>query len=104
MKTTVMSFTQDERETNIQYDFMTDTYSIETNVQRHINLVLNKYASYNPIITTINEQGNPTSVIVRGLPNVITFRSLDAIKKGKPTRGWLDNKWFYNSRCFNKNV
>ena len=77
----VMTFTKDEMETNIRYDYLTDTYSIETNVAKHITVVMSKYSDYSPKIVTVNENGNPTSVIVRGLPNVITFRSLTAIGK-----------------------
>ena len=79
----VMSFSKEEWETLIHYDYISDTYSIETNVPKHINIIMSKYSDFTPIINCVNQNGNPTSVIVRGLPNVITFRSISAIGKVK---------------------
>ena len=75
MKKTIMTFGKDEMETVILYDYLTDTYTIETNVQKHITTCLKKYPKQTTI-NTVNKNGNPTSIIVKGLKNVITFRSL----------------------------
>ena len=72
----IMTFTKDEQETIILYDAFTDTWSIETNVQKHINEIFNKYSNYNIEVTYVNKHGNPTSVRVNGLPKVITFRNI----------------------------
>ena len=75
MKPTVMSFTQDEMETNINYDYITDTWTIETNVRKHMTILSKKYSDY-VTITTTDSNGRPTSIIARGLKEVISFRSL----------------------------
>ena len=70
-----MIFSKDEMETVILYDYLTDTYTIETNVQKHITICLKKYPKQTTI-KTINKNGNATSIVVKDLKNVITFRSL----------------------------
>ena len=72
----VMVFTKDEQETLIHYDYLTDTWNIETNVQKHISEIFKKYSDYNIEVTYVNEKGNPTSIRVKGLPKVITFRNI----------------------------
>lgn len=82
-----MSYGYDEQETLCHYDYLTDTWSIETNVARHITIVMAKYSDYSPKINSVNKNGKPTSVVVRGLPNVITFRTLTAIGKANNSNG-----------------
>ena len=70
----VMTFSKDEMETVILYDYLTDTYSIETNVQKHITTIMKRYS--NVEVLYVNDNGNPTSVRVTGVKNAITFRSV----------------------------
>ena len=67
----VMTFTKDEQETVILYDYLTDTWSIETNVQRHIGEVFKKYNNYD-----IKKSGKPTAISVSGIKKAITFRTV----------------------------
>ena len=70
----VMKFSKDEMETVILYDYLTDTWSIETNVQKHITILMKRYS--NVEVVYVNKEGNPTSVRVTGVKNAITFRSM----------------------------
>lgn len=72
----VMTFTKDEQETVILYDHSTDTWSIETNVQRHIGEVFRKYNNYDIKIHYVNESGNPTAISVSGIKKAISFRTV----------------------------
>ena len=73
---TVMTFNKDEQETLISYDYQTDSYTIESNIKKHITMILRKYVYYNPTVNTVDKHGNPTSVIVCGVPKAISFRSV----------------------------
>lgn len=70
----VMTFDQDEMETVILYDYVTDTYSIETNVKKHITTIMKRYN--NVEVVYVNDKGNPTSVRVKGIKDAISFRSV----------------------------
>ena len=70
----VMTFSRDEQETVILYDYLTDTWSIETNVQKHITKLMKRYS--NVEVLYINKEGKPTSVRVTGVKDAITFRSV----------------------------
>ncbi len=70
----VMTFGEDEMETVVLYDYLTDTYSIETNVKKHITTIMKRYP--NVEIIYVNDKGNPTSVRVNGVKDAITFRSV----------------------------
>ena len=72
----VMTFTKDEQETVILYDYLTDTWSIETNVQKHISEVFKKYNNYDIKIHYVNEAGKPTAISVSGIKKAITFRTV----------------------------
>ena len=72
----VMTFSKDEQETLIHYDYKTDSYTIESNIKKHIAMILRKYVYYNPTVNTVDKHGNPTSVIVHGVPKAITFRNV----------------------------
>lgn len=70
----IMKFGKDEQETVILYDYLTDTWSIETNVQKHITILMKKYP--NVEVMYVNKQGNPSAVRVNGIKNAISFRSI----------------------------
>ena len=71
----VMNFSNDEKETVILYDYLSDTYTISTNVKKHITICMKKYADY-VTIDTVDKNGMPTSISVKGVKDVISFRGL----------------------------
>ena len=70
----VMTFSKDEMETLVLYDYLTDTYTIESNVRKHITTIMKRYS--NVEIMTVNEDGTPTSVRVSNVKDAITFRTV----------------------------
>ena len=70
----VMTFAKDEQETVILYDYLTDSYSIESNVKKHITTILKKYP--NVEVMYINDKGNPTAVRVNYVKDAISFRTV----------------------------
>lgn len=70
----VMTFSRDEMETLVLYDYLTDTYTIESNVRKHITTIMKRYS--NVEVMTVNEDGTPTSVRVSNVKDAITFRTV----------------------------
>ena len=70
----IMTFGEDEQETVILYDYLTDSYSIESNVKKHITTILKKYP--NVEVMYINDKGNPTAVRVNHVKDAISFRTI----------------------------
>ena len=69
------SFKKEEQETVAIYDYQLNSWTITSNVQKHISKILKLYPEHTTI-KTVNKNGTPTSVIARGLPEIVTFRSL----------------------------
>lgn len=70
----VMTFSEDEMGTVVLYDYLTDTWNIETNVRKHITLMMKRYSQVE--IVTVNKEGKPTSVRVRNVKEAISFRTV----------------------------
>lgn len=74
MKETVMSYSNDEKETLINYDYLTGLYSIYTNVPSHITQCYKKYSDYDIKVISVHQSGAPSCVEVRNVPKAISFR------------------------------
>ena len=72
----VMTFSKDEQETVVLYDYLTDTWSIETNVQKHISEIYKKYNNYDIKVNYVNDKGHPTAISVSGIKKAISFRTV----------------------------
>ena len=73
--TPVMSFTKEEKETIINFDYEKGTWSIYTNVPSHMTVIKKKYMEYAKVLT-VNENGAVTSMRADGIKKMITFRSV----------------------------
>ena len=75
MSIPIMTYSNDEKETVIVFDYVTNLYSIYTNVPGHITKCMKQYGNYNIKIISVHEIGKPSCIEVRDVPNAITFRS-----------------------------
>lgn len=73
--TPIMSFTKEEKETVINFDYEQGTWSIYTNVPHHMTEIKKKYMEYAKVLT-VNENGAVTSMRADGIKKMITFRSV----------------------------
>lgn len=71
----VMSFSKEEKETIINFDYQKGTWSIHTNVPSHMTIIKKKYMKYAKVLT-VNEKGTETSMRADGIKKMISFRSV----------------------------
>lgn len=71
----IMTFSKEEKETVINFDYQKGTWSIYTNVPSHMTVIKKKYAKYAKVLT-VNENGTETSMRADGIKKMVTFRSV----------------------------
>lgn len=71
----IMTFTKEEKETIINYNFEDKTWSIYTNVPSHMTIIKKKYMKYAKVLT-VNANGTETSMRADNIKKMISFRSV----------------------------
>ena len=71
----VMTFSKEEKETVINFDYEKGTWSIYTNVPSHMTIIKKKYLKYATVLT-VNGNGAETSMRADGIKKMISFRSV----------------------------
>lgn len=71
----IMTFSKEEKETIINFDYQKGTWSIYTNVPSHMTIIKKKYMKYAKVLT-VNENGAETSMRADNIKKMISFRSV----------------------------
>lgn len=73
--TPVMSFTKEEMETVLLYDYITDTWSVHTNVPRHISRLFKVVDEDKIEVLSVTKNGKPNQIQAKGLKKLVGFRN-----------------------------
>ena len=73
----VFTFSKEERETIILYNYTTKTYDIESTSIDQIPLLMKRYPNHYEVLC-VNDKGKPTQIRISNLPsNAITYRTVE---------------------------
>lgn len=71
----VMTFSKEEKETIINFDYLTDTWSVESNVAKHMTRLFKIVDADKIEVLCTDKNGRPTQIRVRGLKKLVSFRN-----------------------------
>ena len=74
----VIGYSREEQETVCLYDKENGKWSVYSNVQKHISKLIKQYGNDDCVdfkVVSVHESGSPSCVNIKGLPDVISFRT-----------------------------
>lgn len=71
----VMTFKREEIETIVLYEYPTDSWTVESNVPRHMTRLFKVVDADKIEVLCTDKNGRPTQIRAKGLKKLITFRN-----------------------------